>query len=370
MKRLLNILSSMNVGGAETMLMKIYRQIDKEKFQMDFILMSEGKSFYEDEIKSLGGKIYHVCHKSKNPIKSFRQLKKIVKNGGYRYVMRSADNAAAVIDLIAAKTAGAKILVFNSTNSRTFSESLKEKIAHKLLSPLVRTIPTLRIGCSITANDFMYGRKSVEKRKSVVFHNALNIEEFAYNDTWRQSIRNELNIPHDAFVIGNVGRLNKQKNHIYLLNVFRELIKRKENSYLVIFGEGDLKESIINEANRFGVSNKLILPGVRKDVNKCLSALDVFAFPSLYEGLPNAVVEAEAAGLPCVLSNTITEEVKIAKNVAFLPISQISIEKWAKTILSFEGSRNANAIYDLEKAGYSIDTTVKQLTNLIFGSDH
>ena len=356
----------MDVGGAETMLMKIYRQINREKYQMDFALMSEGKSFYEDEIKLLGGRIFHITNKSTSLIKFFKQLRKIVAENNYKYVMRSGDNAACVIDLIAAKRGGAKTLIFNSTNSRTNSETNKEKFIHFLFKPLVKSVPTIKIGCSQNSNDFMFGKRSVSNGKSYVFHNALRIKDYCFNNQWRESIRRELNIPDDAFVIGNVGRFQRQKNHKFLVSVFREVLKRQQNSIMVLFGEGNLKNSILNKAKQYGISNRVILTGVRSDINKCLSALDVFAFPSLYEGLPNAVVEAEAAGLPCILSDTITKEVKFSDFVFFLPIGEQNVELWADTILSKGKKRNQNAAMDLEKAGYDIEKETAALVNLLF----
>lgn len=369
MKRLLNILASMDVGGAETMIMKLYRQIDKNEYQMDFALMSAGKSFYEDEISSLGGKIFHITYKSKNPVKCFREIRSIVKENKYHWVMRSADNAAGAIDLLAAKLGGAKTLVFNSTNSKTYSESKQEKLAHFLFMPLVKTLPTLKIGCSEAANDFLFGKNSVKNHKSFIFHNALEIRDYKYNQKWRNEIRAELGIPNDALVIGNVGRFNRQKNHKFLLAVFSEIFKTHKNAYLALFGTGELKDDILNKAREYGFSKNLIMPGLRSDINKCLSALDVFAFPSLYEGLPNAVVEAEAAGLPCILSDTITREVKLAENVRFLPIDEESTEKWASEIVSNANDRNPNAESDLENAGYSIDETADKLVKLIFGTN-
>ena len=356
----------MNVGGAETMLMKLYRQMDREKYQMDFALMSDGRGFYESEIESLGGKIYHLPYKSKNPIRCFTQLKATVKENKYEYVMRSGDNAASVIDLIAAKKGGATALIFNSTNSRTYSESKKEKFAHSLFKSTIKKVPTLKIGCSVAANDFIFGNGSVQRGDSIVFHNALRIPDFLFSEEWRREIRGKLGIPLDAFVIGNVGRYNRQKNHSYLLDVFKLVMEKRPNSYLVLFGEGELRAALEKQANLLGITDRVILTGIRNDINHCLSALDVFAFPSLYEGLPNAVVEAEASGLPCILSNTITEEVKLTDNVSFLPIDKESRERWANEITSTSNKRNANAYNDLKRAGYDIEDVTVSLTKLIF----
>lgn len=366
MKRLLNIIGTMDVGGAETMIMKIYRNLDREKFQMDFALLTTRKTYYEDEIVKLGGRIFHLTPKSKNPFKNFKETRTLVENNHYDYVMRTGENAASVLELMAAKKGGATHLIFNSTSSRTMAGTVKEKVVHFLYKRKMRTIPTLKIGCSTSANDFMFGKNSVAKGESIVFNNALDLNDFRFGLTNRMKIRNEFNIKPDEILIGNVGRLSKAKNHYFLLKVF-QLIKRKApKSKLILFGDGELRDPLLKEiSSNEEIRDAVIMAGVRNDINACLSALDVFAFPSFYEGLPNALIEAQAVGLPCVVSNQITEEVKLTDNLIFVPIDK-GPEIWAETILHNIGNNNEKATEQIKNAGYDIKDEVEKLQQIIF----
>lgn len=366
MKRLLCIVGSMDAGGTESFLMKFYRAIDKSKYQIDFAVMVPRKNFYEDEITSLGGRIYRLTPKSVSLRKNLKETYLLTKKYNYQYVMRSGENAANVLELISAKKAGAKRLIFNSTNSKTGNDSFKENLIHRIFLPLVRSVPNVKIGCSSETNLFMYGKHCVKNNKSFVFHNALDIDHYAFSQEKRDTIRKKFGISSEEKVFGHVGRFAKQKNHVFLFKIFKEILKIQPSSRFLLIGVNSNQEninSIISQDEQ--LKQKTIIAGVRRDINDCLLAMDEFVFPSLYEGLPNAVVEAQASGLPCIISDTISHEVKITSSVTFLPLD-LNPKEWAKICVEKAGIRNNKAAEEMKKSGYDILDTSKKLIKLIF----
>lgn len=364
MKRLLCILSCMNAGGAETFLMKIYRQLDRTKYQMDFCINVSEKCFYEDEIVLLGGKVFRIPAKSAS-LKNFKkQLYNIVKLNSYRYVLRITSNAAGFMDLKIAHKAGAKICAVRSSNSSD-GGSLKSKIAHRLGSILYGKYINVKIAPSDLAAKYTFGKKAYESGSVNILHNAIDINAYGYDEKGRTAIRTEFKIPDGTRVIGHVGRFMAQKNHGFLLDVFATYIKLKPDSVLMLVGGGGLESQIKKKAADLGILDKIIFTGVRSDVPALLSAMDVFVFPSLYEGMPNTVIEAQATGLPCIISDTITKEADITGLVKYLPLD-CSVEKWASAVFEEMKNERKDTHDDFVEAGYDISKVAKEFVSLMF----
>lgn len=365
-KRLLCIVSTMNTGGAETFLMKIYRELDKSMYQMDFYCMSEEIGFYEDEIRNLGGRIYHSIPKSKNLIKSFVGLKNIIKNEKYDYVMRISEHSLATLDLLAAKLGGAKILIQRSSNANSLGKV--NRILHFLFKWLPTFIPNIKIAPSIKAAEYTFGRRAVKNKNVVILNNAIKVDDFIFNTTRRNKIIEEFNL-EGSLVVGHVGRFNYQKNHSYLLDVFLEISKVRENSNLLLVGEGELENKIKKKIMELGLQKKVIFTGVRRDVADVMMAMDVLIFPSFYEGMPNTVIEAQASGLPCIISDTITKEAAITNLVSYKSLS-VGPKSWANEALKQINSnkKRLNLKDDFVENGYDIANVTRIFEDLIFKS--
>ena len=365
MKRLLCVNSNMNAGGAETFLMKIYRALDKSRYQMDFCINVEGKNFYEDEINAMGGKVYKIPSKSEN-VKIFKkELARIVKEGQYKYVLRITSNALGFMDLKVAKKAGAVRCCARSSNSSD-GAGLKVKIAHRLGKLLYKKYVDVKIAPSELAAKYTFGEKAYNKGQVHKLNNALDLNVFKYDESWRNEVRAEFGLSQDTLVVGHVGRFYPQKNHDFLLDVFNEIRKKKPNSVLVLVGNGLLEEKIKEKAKRLGLEDCIIYAGVRKDVSRVLCAFDVFVFPSFYEGMPNTVIEAQSTGLPCVIADTITREANITGLVKYLSLND-SAEKWADEALSTQNCQRKNTYNDFVDNGYDIEGTANRFTQIIFG---
>ena len=368
MKRLLCIVGSMNAGGAETFLMKMYRALDREKYQMDFAVAELGKGFYDDEIISMGGNIYHIIPKSKGALKNFNDIRRLVKDNNYNYVMRISQHSLSGLELLAAKLGGAKVRIFRSSNSNTTSNSKLNQILHKLCMFMPNIFSTVRIAPSTEAAEFMFGDGCIEQGKAELLPNAIDTNTFKYNEMLRKHIRNEFNIDTNKLVVGHIGRFNQQKNHKFLIDVFAEVLKQKPNALLMLVGDGEKKSEIQEQIKSLGIEESVIFTGIRSDVPALLSAMDVFVFPSFYEGMPNTVIEAQATGLPCVIANTITREAGVTDCVRFKSLHDFA-ESWAdKTLSLFDKDKADRSFYSdkMKNAGYDIDSCVKKFVKLTF----
>lgn len=350
----------MDAGGAETFLMKMYRQLDKTKYQMDFCVNTDLNCFYADEIKKLGGKLYRIPSKSES-VKGFKkQLAEVIKNGGYKYVLRITSNAAGFMDLKIAHKAGAKICSARSSNSSN-GGSLKTVIAHRIGRILYGKYVDVKIAPSDLAAAYTFG-KNIEVN---MLHNAIDLDVFEYDESARLKIREEFGINSGMTVVGHIGRFVAQKNHGFLLEIFAEYLKSNTGSVLMLVGKGELEEQIRKKAEELGITDKIIFTGVRSDIPQILSAMDIFVFPSLYEGMPNTVIEAQATGLPCIIADTITKEADITGLVKYLLLG--NVDAWVDAINNTKTNCRKDTRQDFIDNKYDIASACNEFTRLVFG---
>lgn len=364
MERILCIVSAMNTGGAETFLMKLYRNIDRTKIQFDFCVNTKN-NFYEDEINQLGGNIYVVEQKTKNLFKSFHQTKDLVKRNKYNTVIRVNQHSLSTIDLLAAKAGGATNLVMRSSNAA--SGSISKEVLHKVFSFLPKFIPTVKLAPSKLAAEYTFGKKAVKNEKVIILQNGLPIEQFRYRDDIRSRLRKEFNV-EDKLVILHVGRFSKQKNHRFLLEVFNEVLKKNKDAILLSVGNGELEDDIKQQAIKLGIIDKIIFTGRRSDVNEIYNMADIFLFPSLFEGMPNTVIEAQTSGLPCLISDSITSEVEVTDIVKSISLEE-SERSWADELLKLyecnSDNNRLNYSVIMEENGYDVKDVVDMFSKII-----
>lgn len=363
MKRLLCLLSGVNAGGAETFIMKIYRNLDRTKYQIDFCINAKEKCFYEDEILDMGGKIYRIPSKSEN-IRAFKyQLKKIIKENSYTRVLRITSNSMGFMDLKIAKRAGAKICCARSSNASD-GGGLKAAICHRLGKILYGRFVDVKIAPSDLAAIYTFGKKNYESGIVHILHNGVDLNKYRYTPEGRDAIRKEFCIDTEAKIIGHIGRFSEQKNHMFLLEIFNKIHMLDTSAKLLLVGEGDLEESIHKKAMELGVYDDVIFAGLRSDIPEILSAMDVFVMPSFYEGMPNTVIEAQATGLPCVIADTITKEANITGLVQYASLNSNALE-WAKNAICASKLCRKNIVEDFRSNNYDIDSVVKRFILLM-----
>ena len=367
MKKALYIVTSMDTGGAETVFMKYYRALDKSCYQLDFCVSSDAPGFYDAEIESMGGRIVHTVKKTEaGPVASFKRLMQIARDGGYCCAIRSSQHSLSCLDLLAMRLGGVPKTIFRSSNTGTVSNSRKEALLHNLFKPLVKVAATDFAAPSTEAGVYMFGKAGVRGPRFHLIKNALNLEDYAYDASTRADVRRELGIPAESFVVGHVGRFNQQKNHLFLVEVFAEIARRRPDAVLLLVGKGETRAAVEGCVAELGLSDRVVFAGVRSDASRLYSAMGVFVFPSVYEGLPNVVVEAQANGLPCVISDSITREVGICGNVDYKGLGY-GPDKWADAALSAERIGPNDSARDLKGSGYEINSELPGFVRLVFG---
>lgn len=359
--KILQVGLSFNPGGIESFVMTYYRQLVKTGIQFDFISMFP-KLAYEDEILSMGGKVYHTSDARKKPFCFYKEMLQILKNGKYDVVHVNMLSAANIVPLIAAKKAGIKKIIAHSHNSST--PGLVRNILHRINRPIIPCYANSFFACSNLAGEWLFQKKVLNKKQFHVIPNAMNLNTFQFCTKEREEIRKELDL-EGKFVIGHVGRFEEQKNHSFLIEVFHEVSKERQNAVLLLVGEGELQSEIKKKVREYGLEKKVRFLGIRNDVNRLWKGMDVFVFPSLFEGLPIVALEAQASGIYSFLSDSITKEVEITDRVQFLSL-KAGAEKWKERILDLEEyprdeSVNEKIRKEFRKAGYDIEYAAKQL---------
>ena len=368
MQRLLCIVGSINAGGAETFLMKIYRNLDHTRYQMDFCVAVKEPGIYDKEILDMGGRILYTTPKSKGFIKSFRSIKTNVFEGKYKYVMRVSQHSLSGLELIAAKKGGASTTIFRSSNTQT-GGGIVNRLLHKLCLPITIFVPDIKMAPSTEAAIFMFGKRKVKKGEVLILPNALDTQMYAYNKSVRERYRRTMGI-EQALVIGHIGRFTHQKNHMFLIDIFVEIKRRVKNTVLLLIGQGELEAEVRDKVDKVGLANDVKFLNIRRDIPELLSTMDVFVFPSFYEGMPNTVIEAQTAGLPCVLSDSITKEAQVTDLVSFMSLKS-SADKWAEMVISKANLFQQRECYaaEMREKGYDIKQSVNTFVKTVFGKE-
>lgn len=324
MIRILHCVNDMHRAGLETMLMNYYRNIDRTKIQFDFLTHRPYRSDYDDEIESLGGKIYYAPRLyPQNYPAYFRWMRKFFKEHPEYKIVHSHIDTMSYLPLLAAKKAGVPIRIAHSHNTsldRDFKYLLKQYFRLK-----INSVCTHRLACGEEAGKFLFGNRSFK-----VIPNAIDAEKFYFNEELRNKKREELGIKGE-FVVGHVGRLSYQKNHKFLIEIFKELLKKEPESLLLLVGVGEKEEELRNQVKNLGINDKVRFLGNRSDVNELYQAMDVFVMPSFFEGIPVVGVEAQFAGLPCIFSDKVPEEVKFSSKTNFISLNS-SVVDWVTSI--------------------------------------
>ena len=323
--RILNIVPNMRAAGIETFIMNIYRNIDRDKIQFDFIVHSSEKKDYDNEIEMLGGKIYRFSFKDdKNIIKYIKDLNKFFKNHKEYKIVHGHMQSMMPLYLLIAKLNKIPVRIAHSHNNG-YEKSIKGFILH-VFSRLVRCFSNVNLACSKESGKYSFGRKQFK-----VIYNGIDIQKFTPNLNIRNAIREELNCK-DKFVVGNIGRFEKQKNQIFLIDIFNEILKKDKNSVLLLFGEGKLEKKLKDKVKKLDIEDKVMFLGIKNNIQDYINAFDAFVLPSLYEGLGIVLIENQYMGKKVYTSKSVVaEETNISNLIKYINLEE-SAEKWANII--------------------------------------
>lgn len=356
-KRVLQVSATFQTGGIETFIMKIYRSIDREKVQFDFLFYGDGVGKYEDEITALGGRIFRLPNKRENLWKFVKGTYLLVKENRYEIIHRHGFTHSLALDALIMKLAGCKHLIVHSHNTRSeeIEDSWVRKVSMRPCRWLLNKAADYRFSCSEAAGRWLFG----ERWQCRVIPVAIDLDKFQFRPELRDKIRERYHW-ENQLLLGSVGRLERQKNYLFLLDVFLECHNLDNSARLVIVGEGSQRTQIKQKIDSLKINDLVSLMGAQDNVDELMQGLDLLVMPSLYEGLPSAAVEAQAEGLPCILSSNITKEVDLT-GISFCELS-LGAQEWARRILKMtrEHIRKNNAELVAQK-GFDIDVMAEEL---------
>ena len=336
--RIAQIIGKWVGGGVEAVVMNYYRNIDRSKIQFDFICDNDSTNIPYEEIESLGGRVILIPPYQKL-ISYQKDLRKILKENNYK-IVHSHINTLSVFPLYAAKKVGIPIRIAHS-HSTTNKKEWKKNLMKQFLRPFSKRYATHYFCCSELAGRWLFGNKEYDKGNVYLLNNAIDIDKFKYNEKIRKEVRTELGIKDDTLVIGHIGRFVEQKNHDFLIDIFKEVHDKNKNSILLLAGQGPLMEKIKNKVKNLNISDSVMFLGQRSDANRLYQAFDIFLLPSLYEGLGMVLIEAQTSGLYCYASTEVPVIAQVTDNLQFVPLSN-GPEIWTKKILKLEYYKKNN----------------------------
>ena len=337
--KVLHIGLSPNIGGLESFVYTLYKNIDKTKFEFDFLNIYDKKLAYEDEYKKMGSKVYYACSRKKNPIKSFKQIKEIISKNNFDFIHYHCMTYCWPDPIIiGCKYSKAQVIVHSHNTSFSSDSSLKEKILHKVGKIRIKKLKFLKVACGEEAGKWLF------KDNFIIFNNGINFEKFKFNNYYRKKIRRQYNIKEQDIVIGHVGNFSTQKNYKFLLQCFNELKKINKNYKLLLIGDDSKAKKEKDYLNENNLSQNTIFTGIVSNSNEYYSAMDLFIFPSIREGFSIAMIEAQCAGLLCFASNHLDKDTNVGGNYEVINIddSPINVAQYINKKFKQNYNRNIN----------------------------
>lgn len=368
--RVLHVVSAMHRGGAETMIMNIYRKIDRDKVQFDFITHRNEKCDYDDEIVSLGGRIFYCRSLGQSgPLKYVYNLSRIIKEQGpYKAVHAHTDFQTGFVAL-AARLVGVKVRITHShTTAYRLNPGYIDKLQLAVFRGLIRLNSTCKVACGKEAARFLYGDSLLRRGKVSILNNGINLELYESNkEHSSDNLKNIMGISSDKVVIGHIGRFCKEKNHEFILELAEYMKNEGRECIFLLIGDGPLRNEIEAKAEEKQLLNNIRFLGIRNDIQDLMKILDVLIMPSLCEGVPLVLIEAQASALPCVISSNITDEVDLGLGL-LQPIGlHEPLKMWSDTIFTIQSA--AKPAWEeikekIIKNNYDVENNIKKVFSL------
>lgn len=356
--RVAQMMTDMNYGGVEMVVMNYYRHIDRTKVQFDFFALEGSTIPQREEIEQLGGRVYIVPKYTHLP-EYEKEIIRLFKQNQYK-IVHSHMNTLSVFSLWGAKKAGIPNRIAHNHSTAGKGET-KKNIIKYALRPFAKIYPTKLCACSRYAGEWLYGKNA----EFQVFNNAIDLSRYSYDPQKAAAVRKELGL-EDKLVVGHIGRFCYQKNHDFLIDIFNEIHKQRQEAVLLLIGEGELEQDIRNKVKELGLTDSVRFMGKQKDTSEFYQAMDCFVLPSRYEGLPVVGVEAQAAGVPCVMADVVTPETKILESTAFVSPEESAVN-WAMAVLeSTSHYQKKDTSVEMRKAGFNIVTEAEKLERFYY----
>lgn len=324
----------LDAGGAETLIVNLFKEMDPQKFHVDFLVYENRNYFYTQEVINNGGGVIPLSNRESNilPIRLIQRwwrLYHVLKTGDYDVFHCNCDFSLKFVEMMIARFAGVKKRVCHSHSTNISNTGFRGRVMralHRICVPLIVYFSTDLIACSSDAGAWLYGKNP--SKKILILRNGIETQKFDYSPTLRRVTRNQLRISDSTLVIGLVARFVPEKNHEFLIQILKSGIQDGARAHLILIGDGALKTDIENLVATNNLSASVTFVGVTLNVTDYLQAMDVFVMPSVYEGLPVSLIEAQSAGLPCLISDVITHDVDVTGNVHWLPLKTGALSWW------------------------------------------
>ena len=355
--RVLNMFTIMDRGGAETMVMNYYRHIDRTKVQFDFLVHREQRGAYDDEIERMGGRIYRMCPVYPQNFSRYkRDLRTFFRAHPEYKIIHSHMSELGYFAFREAERQGVPVRICHAHNAPHGFDA--KMIIRTYFKKRMMPYLTHLFMCGEESGKWLYGEKN--KTRFIMLNNAIDAAVYSFDASKREEMRRQLGLT-DELVVGHVGRFNPQKNHAFLLDIFAALLKKEPNAVLLLVGGGEGMPKIQAKAQELGIAEHVRFLGVRSDVADLMQTMDVFVFPSLYEGLPVTMVEAQASDLPCIISDKVPPECILTDGlVNIMPLSA-NPEAWAEKILSMRAVPRTDRHEEIAAHGFDITTEAVKL---------
>lgn len=357
--KVLRIIGECKTGGTETIALNYYKNLNHDLVGMDFLFYGPSLPRFSKELEANGDRVINVVDYTENLIGSIREIRDVVKNGNYD-IVHAQLNALNFFPLLGAYLGGAKIRIAANHSTANMKYEPKKSIVKYLVRPSAGMLATNYAACSEYAGEWCFGKQALKNGKIKIIHNAIDLSSFNYSDETRQSIRSKMGW-NGKFVIGHAGRFTEQKNHKFMVEIFAKVHEKYPEAILAFAGDGHLMDEVKAQVKELGLTDSVQFLGVRFDMNELMQGMDIFLFPSLYEGLGNVITEAQAVGLRSIASDVVPNEVKMTELVDFISLNK-SADFWADAILKYkDGYIHKSRHDDLKKAGYEIKSAARDL---------
>ena len=365
--KVLHVVGAMNMGGTETMLMNVFRSLDREKVQFDFISFTNQDAYYDEEIRNLGGRIIYVSKST-----SVFEIKRVIQEFGPYDVIHSHTLFNCGIANLAAKIAGVPIRIAHAHTTLDSSDGFIRKLYINLMQKLIKVTSTHFLSCSQAAATYLFGNKITNSSKYMYLPNMIDYASLMVpNQETIQQFKQEYQL-ENRFVIGHVGRLTKAKNHRFLIDLIEQIKNVKKEAVLLLVGDGQLRSELELLVQEKQLQQHVIFTGLQTDVSNALYNMDVFVFPSIFEGLGLVLLEAQLCGLPCVVSEAIQPEADLGMNLMTTLQLNEGVNSWCDEILEKVHKQEVDLITKqkaLSNKGYTSEQIINRLVNIYQGGD-
>ena len=355
--RVLQMIGSLNIGGSQAFILNLYRNINRDEVQFDFILDHPDQLYYKDEVERFGGKVYYMPSFTGKNLFQVRHAWDVFfsQHPEYKILHTHVRSYASIYIPIAHKYGVKTVIHSHSTsNGNGISAFVKRIMQYPL-----RFQADYFMACSEDAGRWLFGEKVCKSNRYSYIPNGIELKKYCFSNTEREKLRSKYGF-EDKHIFIHVGRFHEAKNHKFLLSIFDEINKRVSNACLVLVGDGELRDSIEKIINEKNLNNNVRILGYRDDIPELLFAADVFLFPSIWEGLGISVIEAQAAQLPCIVSDSVPSAVKISELCHMVSLNDI--DSWLK--LSCSNLKRKNVMSDIQRSGYDIKLSAQKIESI------